>query len=48
MPAGDVDALVEAIDRRLKFIGNECKDSILPDRFESQSVTSQYENILAA
>jgi len=48
VPAGDVGALVMAIDRRLKYFEKECKDSILPDRFEARSVTSQYENILAA
>jgi glycosyltransferase involved in cell wall biosynthesis len=48
VPDGDVSALVKAIDLRLQFLGNTYKDSLLPDRFEARSVTSQYENILAA
>ena len=48
VPAGDVGALVKAVDHRLKYLGKKCKDSILPDRFEAPSVTSRYEHILAA
>jgi glycosyltransferase involved in cell wall biosynthesis len=48
VPAGDIGALVKAIDRQLKYLGKKRKDSILPDRFEAPSVTSRYEHILAA
>ncbi|MCP4668698.1 MAG: glycosyltransferase family 4 protein, partial [Deltaproteobacteria bacterium] len=48
VPAGDVEALALTIDRCLKNRDNHSKSSLLPKRFEIDSVTKQYEEVLGS
>lgn len=48
VPVGDVKALVRAISERTENRRNGSKDSLLPSRFEIESVTAQYQDILCA
>ena len=45
--AGDVEALVRAIDHWLENQKYGSKDSLLPEKFEVDSVTARYEDILS-
>ena len=48
VPAGDVKALVRAINERIENRSNSPKDSLLPKRFRIESVTAQYQGVLSA
>lgn len=48
VPAGDVAALVRAINERLENRRNGPKDSLLPNRFNIESVKDQYQDVLGA
>lgn len=48
VPAGDVEALALTIDRWLENRDNNSKGPLLPKRFEIDSVTRQYEEVLGS
>jgi glycosyltransferase involved in cell wall biosynthesis len=48
VPAGDVAALVRAINEHLENRRNGPPDSLLPNRFQIESITAQYQDSLGA
>jgi glycosyltransferase involved in cell wall biosynthesis len=48
VPVGDVETLVRAINERLENRRNGPNDSLLPNRFQIESVTAQYQDVLSA
>lgn len=46
VPAEDVEALVKAIDHYLENMNNRDKHCLLPMRYNSESVTAQYQSLL--